>query len=153
MSKISAAIFEWDESDVELLYKAKLGELQRAGCKNPTREAVFKAVTKYELAKHCRRKTRGTDITTSSIEEVVSSFLNATDAVGVSLLREEVFEIWEEEKRHVKCLQDPENVLLYTKVDETSKGGVLLPVYRCARGSTSLESFHCHIKNFIRGIY
>ncbi len=35
---------------------------------------------------------------------------------------------------------------------EISKGGVLLPVFRCARGTTSLESFHSHLKNFIPGI-
>ena len=31
------------------------------------------------------------------------------------------------------------------------KGGVVLKVYRCARGSTFLESFHSHLKNFIPG--
>ncbi|KAF1384383.1 hypothetical protein PFLUV_G00118420 [Perca fluviatilis] len=31
------------------------------------------------------------------------------------------------------------------------EGGVVLTRYRCARGSTSLESFHCHLKRFIPG--
>ncbi|KAG7500682.1 hypothetical protein JOB18_025985, partial [Solea senegalensis] len=34
---------------------------------------------------------------------------------------------------------------------ELTKGGVKLPVYRCARGSTSLESFHLHQCRFIPG--
>ncbi|XP_056120631.1 uncharacterized protein LOC130097715 [Rhinichthys klamathensis goyatoka] len=32
-----------------------------------------------------------------------------------------------------------------------TKGGIILPVYRCARGSTSLESFHNHLNRFIPG--
>ncbi len=32
-----------------------------------------------------------------------------------------------------------------------TKGGVLLPIVRCARGSTSLESFHLHLARFIPG--
>uniref|UniRef100_A0A0F8CJ42 DUF6729 domain-containing protein n=1 Tax=Larimichthys crocea TaxID=215358 RepID=A0A0F8CJ42_LARCR len=38
---------------------------------------------------------------------------------------------------------------LYTETGRLTKGGVSLPVYRCARGSTSLESFH--INRFIPG--
>lgn len=32
-----------------------------------------------------------------------------------------------------------------------NKGGIKLPVFRCARGSTSLESFHLHLARFIPG--
>ncbi len=32
-----------------------------------------------------------------------------------------------------------------------TKGGVTLPTVRCARGSTSLESFHLHMARFIPG--
>ena len=31
------------------------------------------------------------------------------------------------------------------------KGSIRLPTYRCARGSTSLESFHLHLNRFIPG--
>ncbi|KAA8578286.1 hypothetical protein FQN60_016780, partial [Etheostoma spectabile] len=40
---------------------------------------------------------------------------------------------------------------LYTQTGRLTKGGVSLPVYRCARGSTSLESFHLHLNRFIPG--
>ncbi|XP_066553542.1 uncharacterized protein LOC136722123 [Amia ocellicauda] len=49
------------------------------------------------------------------------------------------------------CCSDPEGVQLYTQTGQLRKGGVLLPVYRCARGSTSLESFHLHLALFIPG--
>lgn len=101
------------------------------------------------MARHCRRRTRGEQETIRLIE---SLFLNAeylTDFLGTPLLKEDAFEIWQEEQCHVKCLQDPVNVMLYTQTGTISKGGISLQVYRCARGTTSLESFHAHHVNFI----
>ncbi|MEQ2261714.1 hypothetical protein XENORESO_014614, partial [Xenotaenia resolanae] len=40
---------------------------------------------------------------------------------------------------------------MYTRTGQVTKGGVVLPVYLCARGSTSLESFHQHMNRFIPG--
>lgn len=40
---------------------------------------------------------------------------------------------------------------LYTVVGHVTKIGVRLPVYRWARGSTSLESFHLHFSRVIPG--
>ncbi|XP_047217956.1 uncharacterized protein LOC124866285 [Girardinichthys multiradiatus] len=37
------------------------------------------------------------------------------------------------------------------QIGTLTKGGISLPVYRCARGSTSLESFHLHLDHFIPG--
>ena len=53
--------------------------------------------------------------------------------------------IWNEEKKHIKCIQDPPGVALYTVIGHIKKGGVQLPVFRCSRGTTSLESFHLHL--------
>ncbi|XP_053730493.1 uncharacterized protein LOC128764613 [Synchiropus splendidus] len=60
-------------------------------------------------------------------------------------------EIWRTQRRHLDCIQDPPGLALYTQTGEITKGGVKLPVYRCARGSTSLESFHLHLCRFIPG--
>ena len=60
-------------------------------------------------------------------------------------------EIWSKQKKHVPCIQDPPNVQLYTTTGHLQKGGVRLPILRCARGSTSLESFHLHLASFIPG--
>ena len=54
-------------------------------------------------------------------------------------------------REHVNCILDPPGVQLYTEVGTITKGGVELKVYRCARGSTSLKSFHLHINHFIPG--
>ncbi|XP_077088783.1 uncharacterized protein LOC143740659 [Siphateles boraxobius] len=72
--------------------------------------------------------------------------------MGVRALdQERMQEIWLTQQRHIKCIQDPPGVQLYRKVGEVTKGGVILPLYRCARGTTSLESFHLHLKRFVPG--
>ncbi|XP_047208710.1 uncharacterized protein LOC124859879 isoform X2 [Girardinichthys multiradiatus] len=38
-----------------------------------------------------------------------------------------------------------------SRTGQVTKGGVVLPVYHCARGSASLESFHLHLNRFIPG--
>jgi hypothetical protein len=85
------------------------------------------------------------------LDQLRSSFTGITDSIGVPLLKEDAIDIFETEKRHVNCIQDPDEVQLYTKTGELVKGGITLQVYRCSRGTTSLESFHSHTKNFIPG--
>ena len=85
-------------------------------------------------------------------EELLEAFSDATDTLGVPLLdRAKIQEIWQTQKRHIDCIQDPEGMQLYRKTGELTKGGVVLPVFRCARGTTSLESFHLHLNRFIPG--
>jgi hypothetical protein len=73
MSRISMAIFEWGLNDVEMLRKAKFGELKHAGISNPSNATVLKSISKQELAKHCRRKTRGVEGSATLLEELFSS--------------------------------------------------------------------------------
>ena len=150
MGQLSNAIFEWDEQDYTLLKEAKRAEMVASGIPQPSGSAVIKAITKDEMAKHCRRRTRGQS-TTGKIEDLLLSLTSATDTLGVPVLGEDMKLIWEEEKKHVPCFQDPPNIQLYTKTGSIKKGGVELPVFRCARGSTSLESFHLHLNRFIPG--
>ena len=151
MANLSSCIFEWDESDYALLCSAKKAELIAAGVPCPSERAVKKAVTREELARHCKRKTRGVHETTQLIEDLILSLSSATDTLGVPLLKEEMKDIWSEQKKHIQCIQDVPSVQLYTLTGHMQKGGVTLPVWRCARGSTSLESFHLHLARFIPG--
>lgn len=109
------------------------------------------AITKDELAKHCRRRTRGVSSTKDNIEALLLAFSSATDTLGVPLFKNEIREVWIEQQRHLGCIQDPEGIQLYTLTGHITKGGIRLPVYRCARGSTSLESFHLHLVRMIPG--
>ena len=74
------------------------------------------------------------------------------DLLGVPLLdQERVQHIWQVQRKHVKCIQDEPGVLLYAETGTTTIEGIVLPNYRCARGSTSLESFHLHLNRCIPG--
>ena len=64
-----------------------------------------------------------------------------SDAHGVPLLREEADDIWEEQKKHIKCIQDLPDIPLYTVTGSSQKARVTLPVLRCAQDTTSLD-FH-----------
>ena len=76
---------------------------------------------------------------------------HATDTLEVPLLKEEIRVIWQEQKQHVACLQDPHGIELHTSVEHMEKGGIRLPVFHCARGITSLESFHLRLARFNPG--
>lgn len=93
-------------------------------------------------------------MTTMLLSNLLEAFSGpqGTDTLGVPLLNSErIWSIWESQQKHIPCLQDPDGVQLYTKMGTKVKGGVQLPVYCCARGSTSLESFHNHLDFFIPG--
>ncbi|XP_030196810.1 uncharacterized protein LOC115531596 [Gadus morhua] len=143
MARLSFAIFEWDGEDVRRLKEAKQS--------SEGRDAQVTLSAK-ELARHCRRRTRGVAETERLIQEVLDAFWHVTDTMGVALIdRARMEDIWGTQRRHLDCVQDPEGVELYTKTGEITKGGVRLPVFRCARGSTSLESFHLHQCRFVPG--
>ncbi|CAK6959843.1 uncharacterized protein LOC117764855, partial [Scomber scombrus] len=153
MSRISACIFEWDAADVDRLCEAKIQQFQAQCLSLPTGD-IKKHLSRKELALHCRRRTRGEETTIQLLEELFQLLMGSSgnDSLGVPLLDSERMEhTWRVQKKHVKCIQDPPGVALYIKTGELTKGGVILPIYRCARGSTSLESFHLHLNRFIPG--
>ncbi|XP_051797276.1 uncharacterized protein LOC110970686 isoform X4 [Acanthochromis polyacanthus] len=155
MAKLSCCIFEWDSSDVALLQRAKREQLRRDCVPGITDKIVDQQITKEDLALHCRRQTRGEVQTILMIEALLNELMGVKgrDLLGVPLLDQERMQhIWRVQRRHVKCIQDEPGVLLYTETGSTTtKEGLILPKYRCARGSTSLESFHCHLHRFIPG--
>ncbi|XP_019953452.2 uncharacterized protein [Paralichthys olivaceus] len=154
MARLSTCIFGWDPEDVAALRRAKEGELAAKRIGHISEEALATRITRRELALHCRRRTRGVEETTRLIGSLISLVDSASgkDTLGVPLLdHERIQQIWQEQQKHVGCIQDPEDFPLYTKTGTLKKGGVELPCYRCARGSTSLESFHLHLNRFIPG--
>ncbi|XP_073689484.1 uncharacterized protein [Garra rufa] len=154
MSRLSACIFEWDAADLSVLRKAKRALLISQGWPSLADEDVNKHLTRNELALHCRRRTRGEETTILLLERLFTELLSSkgNDSLGVPLLDQKRMEhIWSVQKKHVKCIQDPPGVVLYIETGSLTKGGVLLTTYRCARGSTSLESFHLHLNRFIPG--
>ena len=117
---------------------------------------MHKHISKAEIQLHCKRKTRGEEETISLIQQLIESFdgVRGHDSLGVPLIDSpRMAEIWRQQKRHAKCIQDPPGFQMYTKTGTLVKGGVVLNTYRCARGSTSLESYHLHLNRFIPGSY
>ena len=45
-----------------------------------------------------------------------------TDSGGNPLFENRIVSIWEEERKHVRCLQDSEGVALYTVTGHVTKG-------------------------------
>ena len=151
MSRLASCIFKWESADVKRLERAKHEELKAAGIPNPSDSAVRKAITKAEMARHCKRRTRGVAATKEVINNLLLELSTSTDTLGVPFLKPEMRTIWSEQPHHLACIQDPPDIKLYTKTGEIEKGGIKLPVYRCARGSTCLESYHLHMARFIPG--
>ncbi|KAL1276101.1 hypothetical protein QQF64_035724 [Cirrhinus molitorella] len=152
MSRLSACIFEWDAADLSVLRKAKRALLVSQGWPSLADEDVNKHLTREELGLHCQKRTRGENTTILLLERLFTELLSrkGNDSLGVPLLDQKRMEhIWSVQKKHVKCIQDPPGVVLYTETGSLTKGGVLLKTYRCARGSTSLKSFHLHRNCFI----
>ena len=153
-TRLSDSIFEWDKEDYERLKGAKKAELLK---KNPAHvpldAEVLKSITSSEKAKYCRRKTRGVTQCRDQIQKLLDAMWDETDTQGVPLInKESMTKVWNSQKKHLECIQDPEGIPLYTKTGvKVQKGDKELDVLRCARGSSSLESFHRHQNSFIPG--
>lgn len=153
MRQLSVCIFEWDAGDVRRLLEAKRSELEgKHGMVGLTEAEVSRKIGRKEMALHCRRRTRRAAATEFFLLDLLETFNGekGVDTLGIPLLDSiRIQEIWKEQRRHLHCIQDPPGVQLYTETGKITKGSVILPVYRCAPGSTSLESFHLH--RFIPG--
>lgn len=85
MGSLSSCIFEWDQADYDQLVSAKRGELVNAGVRDPSPRGIEKALKKEELARHCRRRTRGATESATLIEAMLLGMTLATDANGAPL--------------------------------------------------------------------
>ena len=154
LQQLSLCIFLWDPADTARLLDSRKRTLEAQGMTFSSVAGVWRHVSRRDMAAHCRRRTRGAAETERLIGDLLESFggANGRDTMGIPLLdRDRIQAIWAEQRRHLECIQDPPGVELYTETGRLTRGGISLPVYRCARGSTSLESFHLHLNRFIPG--
>eukprot|EP00057_Strongylocentrotus_purpuratus_P011045 XP_011665519.1 PREDICTED: uncharacterized protein LOC105438869 [Strongylocentrotus purpuratus] len=139
LGRLSACIFEWSGEDLRLLMEAKRAVLDGQHILNPTDQYVISSISQKEMARHCKRKTRGAEETTRLIGDLIEALdrEQGLDTIGVPLFDHD--RIWHEwdKQNHMECIHDPDDINLCTKICEMVKGGVTLPVFRCARGSTS----------------
>ena len=86
------------------------------------------------------------------IQYCICMSTDGKDLAGFQLFDKEVLlDIWEQQRQHLPCLQDPDDVQLYKCTGHQKVGGKKLPIYRCGRGSTSLECAHKYIAQFVPG--
>ena len=153
LAQLAACIFEWCDNDVKLR-EAKKAEMEKSGVSCATEEAIDALITKQEMSQHCRRRTRGKEETGARIQALLQKMWHMTDSLGVALIDPaRMTKIWEIQKHHLGCIQDPPGLALYTETGSLQKGGQTLKTYRCARGSVSLESIHLHQNRFVPVMY
>jgi hypothetical protein len=143
MARLSRCIFKSAERKFELFMSAKKREMVAAGIPHPSAIAVKKAITNEKLVRDYRRRTWGTEKTVEQIETLHA----ALNVIGHG---------------HSRCAAPQRGGKGDLGGAEAScplppgspRGGTVhhkLPVLRCARGSTSLESFHLYLARFIPG--
>ena len=121
MGRVSKCIFEWSTEDFNNLRTAKPTELGL----DEDHRTVMKAISKKEMALHCRQKTRGAEETLVLLFQLLETFCGdqGVDTLGVPLLdAEKTWDMWKSQECHVECIQDPENVQLYIQTGALVKG-------------------------------
>ena len=85
MDRLSQCIFEWSGEDLNLLKRAKAAQLAKSSVQNPSDEDIMQHITKKELSLHVRRKTRGIQVTTILISNLLEAFSGpqGNDTLGV----------------------------------------------------------------------
>ena len=152
MAQLSGTIFEFDPDDLKALITAKAAELRERGFSNVTDPVVTRHLTRSEYKRHCRRRTRGAETTLELLGGLLEQLKDEVDLLGVPLFhKDKLVKTWEVQKHHLRCIQDPPGIPLYTVLPMSPDARIRLPSYRCNRGSTSLESFHLHLNRFIPG--
>ena len=157
MRQLSHCIFKVNPGDARRLTEAKRSELEgKHGMVGVTDGEVIQRISKQEWRLHCRRRTQGAEESTLHIQELLDTFAGPAgrNTLDIPLLDAlHIQDIWSTQRTHLSCIQDPPGEQLYTETGRLTKGSVSRPVYRCARGSTSLESFHLHRNRFIPGTH
>ena len=151
-SRLSSCIFQWDSTDLNRLKYAKSQELRTSLGYVASDKEVLASLKTAEMVRHCKRTTRGAEVTWCLIQQMLDAMWDLVDSMGTPLVNNSTMShVWKTQHKHLSCIQDAQGIALYTKVGKLQKGGELLDVYRCARGSKSLESFHRYQCQFIPG--
>ncbi|KAK7926306.1 hypothetical protein WMY93_008616 [Mugilogobius chulae] len=150
MAELSQCIFEWDDTDMTCLREAKREELKEDDI-TPTEAELTWYVKKAEIKLHCKKKVRDTETIERMIERVIEVYKGqrGCSELGAPLFdSEKMKKVWEEQRKHIPCLQTPPGLSLYIKMRTVQKGGRMLPVYQCARGPAFMNKFNQHMDRF-----
>lgn len=154
-SALSAAVFSYNKDDMALLIQAI-----RAG--HPTKydslsdgQIIEMHVSKNDLKHYVRRITVGAQETFVCVQSAIDILKGAAgmDENQVHLFKDSaaIDRVWENQQKHLECIQDPPGRDMYTITKHVTRNGVRLPHYSTVRGSNSLEGFHSFLPSMIPG--
>ncbi|ESO87510.1 hypothetical protein LOTGIDRAFT_166390 [Lottia gigantea] len=155
-SALSGALFAYNRSDLNLLIRAV-----RAGSPAlqtiPESEIINTYITRKQLQHHVRRITVGVQETYNLVSAAISELKTAAgfDSNGIPLFKsdEAIDEVWDNQQKHIECLQDPAGLSFYTVLKYIKLNGIDIPHYRCSRGNNSLEGFHSHLLDMVPSVH
>ncbi len=154
-SALSAAVFAYNKDDMALLIQAiRAGHSSKYDSLTDG-QLIETHVNKYDLRHHVRRITIGAQETFAHVQNVIDILKGAAgmDENQVHLFKDAaaIDHVWENQQKHLECIQDPPGRDMYTVTKYITRNGVRLPYYSTVRGSNSLEGFHSFLLRMIPG--
>ena len=139
-SALSQAIYEWDQ---EVLLRLQAAWLRDG-------KAAF--VPRAEIAKYVPKKIFDAARIVHAIESVLEFYASRKHATHGFLLTPATHQAWKALKQHIVagCLCDVAGVNLHHATDkQVSVGGEPFTILQSRRGSSALEGFHTHQKQWL----
>ncbi|XP_056879706.1 uncharacterized protein LOC130520133 isoform X1 [Takifugu flavidus] len=154
-SALSAAVFSYNKDDVALLLQAVRAGLPDMADSLSDSQLIERHVTKRDLSHYVRRITVGAQETFVRVQKVIDTLKGPAgmDDNQVHLFKgnDDIDHVWQNQQKHLECIQDPPGRNMYTIKKHVTRNGVSLPRYATDRGSNSLEGFHSFLPSMIPG--
>ncbi|KAL1271656.1 hypothetical protein QQF64_030672 [Cirrhinus molitorella] len=148
-SALSAAVFAYNKDDIALLVQAIRAGHQTGYASLIDSQVIELHVSKSDLSHHIRR-TDGAQETCAGVQSAIEILNGAAvmDKNQVHLFKDAaaIDHVWENQQKHLECIQDPPGRNMYTITEYMTRNGVCLPRY-----SNSLKGFHSFLPNIIPG--
>lgn len=132
-------------SQVLYTYDVVVMNRLRAACQRAGK--CFSSDLKY---KHVPRVIQNPQRLASDIESTLCKYQTSHSVAG-PLLTERTTEAWRNLEGHVLngCLCDPPEITMHSEIGVSIIGGERFPIIRTLRGSSALEGFHAHQKQWL----
>ena len=85
-TRLSSCIFVWDPEDLALYRMAKESEYKNKHGYHPSENQVKATFTIQEMARHCKRTTRGAEETRRLVGQLLNAMWDAQDTMGMYLI-------------------------------------------------------------------
>ena len=138
--KLSSAIYTYDHEIRRDLESARL------------RQNLSSHIPRQDLLKHVPKRIENPEQIIAAVSTLLAEYKSKRNDVAGPLLTADTGNAWLCLQRHISqgCLCDPKNVSLHQATGKQSLfGGEAFPILRSRRGSSALEGFHVHQKQWL----